>query len=156
MTISLTALQAALAQETGEVFTTCLTITHPSLTSPLLVCDDTANLGRAGGTFLAFPFTVSLPAQQDDKPPVVKLSIDNVDRTVNDILRGFTSPATVTMEVVLASSPNVIEAGPFALTLRVARTDRAKIECDLTFEDFLNEPFPRGTFNPTDFSALFT
>lgn len=155
MSLSLTAIQAAMAQETGEVFLMCLTITHPTLTTPLRVVNDGRDLVRSAGTFMATAFELTLPGQQDDRPPEVRLRIDAVDRSILSALRGLTSPPGIRLEVVLASSPNVIESGPYDLTLREVTYTATSIEGTLGYEDVLNEPFPKDTFTPRNFPGLF-
>jgi hypothetical protein len=153
--LSLPALQAVLAQESGEVFLACLTITHAMLAAPIRLVDDTKDLIRAAGTFSAFSFAITVPPQQDDKLPSVKLTVDNVDRSIAVALRSISSPASVSLEIVLASSPDTVEQGPFALTLRNAQIVADAVVCDLMFEDLLNEPFPKNYFTPVDFPGLF-
>lgn len=155
MTLSLPALQAALAQETGEVFLSCLTIAHASLDTPIRLVSDTQDLVRANGTFLAFAFEVALPDQADDTLPRVVLRIDNVDRSITDAIAALASPPTITLEAVLASSPNTLEAGPFALTLKNVTYDALVVQGQLAFEDVLNEPFPKDAFTPAAFPGLF-
>ncbi len=62
---------------------------------------------------------------------------------------------TVTMTVVLASSPNTIEAGPFGFTVREVGYDTTTIEATLQYEDVLNDAHPADIYTPTDFRGLF-
>jgi hypothetical protein len=156
MSLSLVALQAALAQETGQVFLTCLTISHATLPTPIRLVNDKVDLVRAAGTFIAFPFEIALPEQRDDQLPQVELVIDNVDRSISQAIRNLTSPPTITLEVVLASSPNTLESGPHTLTLLDVSYDAQEVRGRLGFEDVLNEPFPKDSFTPKDFPGLFT
>lgn len=153
--LSLPALQAALAQETDQVFLACLVISHVDLATPIRLVNDAVNLARAAGTYLAFPFQFELPSQDESQLPAVRLLIDNVDRSIVQWIRTLSSPPTVTMDVVLASSPNTVEAGPFAMTLKSAPYDANQIQGELGFEDVLNEPFPKDSFTPSAFPGLF-
>jgi len=153
--LSLTALQAALAQETSQVFLICLTISHAELSLPIRLVNNSAGIARAVGAFTGFPFEIALPDQRDDQLPQVELVIDNVDRRISDAIRGLSSPPTLTLEVVLASSPDTIESGPHTLTLLDAGYDAQSVRGRLGFEDVLNEPFPKDSFTPKDFPGLF-
>jgi hypothetical protein len=154
--LSLPALQAIFTQDTGEVFLMCLTIDGPGLAAPIRLVDDQQDLVRTAGTFQAFPFQIAMPQESEDQLPQVQLVVDNVDRQIVQAIRALTSPPTVTLEVVLASSPNTLEAGPFAMTLRHSDYDATAVSGTLGYEDMLNEPFPKDSFTPTNSPGLFT
>jgi hypothetical protein len=153
--LSAAALQAVLAHQTEKVFLACLTITHADLALPIRVVNDGQDLVRTEGVFTAYPFEVPMPDSDSQKPPQVRLRIDNVDRSITAALRALSSKPTVTLEVVLADSPNTIEAGPFPFTLQLASYDALVVEGTLGFEDVLNEPFPKDSFTPKLFPGLF-
>lgn len=153
--LSPAALQAALAQETEEVFLACLTIEHPDLQTPIRLVNDTQDLVRAAGTFIAFPFEVPVPDADDQKLSQVQIRIDNVDRSITDTIRGLDGKPQITLEVVLASSPDTVEAGPFPFSLLDSGYDALAVTGRLGFEDVLNEPFPKDSFTPQLFPGLF-
>jgi len=152
---SLTARQAINAQQTAEVFLLILTIDHADLTTPIRVVNNTENIDSRGDTYIAFPFQVNLPADRDDQISQVNLSIDNVDRQIVEAVRSLYSPADVALEVVLASSPDTLEAGPFDFKLKSANYNALTVEASLGYEDILNEPFPGDSFNPANYPGLF-
>lgn len=155
--VSQRALQAMLAQETGEVFLVCITIAHPSLEAPYLLVNDYNPLQRTAGTFQPFAFDVSLPNEQDDKLPQVQMTIDNIDNEILQAIRNVPGqrPA-VTLEVVLASSPNAVEAGPFNFSILSINYNDATIQGTIGFEDdLLNTAFPADTYTPTNSKGLF-
>ncbi len=154
-TVSATALQAMLAAQTGEVFLTTVKIEHSGLAQTIRLVNDTQNLVRADGTYIAYPFETSLPMDDDKQLPAVRLAIDNVSRDYIDDLRALSSPPTVTLEVVLASSPDTVEAGPYVFTMKEAGYDALRIEAELGWEDVASEPFPGGSFDPLQFPRLF-
>jgi hypothetical protein len=155
MPLSAAALQAVLAQQTGEVFLACLTITHPELATPIRIVNDRQNLMRAAGTYIAFPFECPMPDSDDQKLPQVEIRIDNVDRSITSALRGLAGKPTVTLEIVLADSPDTVEAGPFPFSLFDATYSALVVQGRLAFEDMLNEPFPKDSFTPSLFPGLF-
>jgi hypothetical protein len=104
---------------------------------------------------VAYPFEVNLPDEDPDQLARVQLRIDNVDRVIIDSLRAITDPVTVSLEVIMASSPDTVEAGPFSMSLVSASYDTLLVTGDLVFEDVLNEPFPGGTYIPSDYPGLF-
>lgn len=153
--VSINAMRAMFAQETGEVFLVCLTITHPDITTLRLV-NNAAAVARAAGTYQPYPMQLILPAQRDDQLPQVDIVIDNVDREVLRQIRTLTGVPKVTMEVIMASSPDTVEAGPFDFALKQASYDVLAITGTLGYEDdILNQQVPAMTYTPTNSPGLF-
>jgi len=155
MALSPAATESAFAAETAEVWLKLLTITHPSLAQPIRVVNDTQDLVSRGETHVAYPFEIDLPMQSAEEMAEVQLSIDNVDRAIGDALGAMDGPATVSIEVVLASSPDVVEAGPFVMIMRDVEVTAAVVTATLAFEDILSEPFPAETFSPARYPGVF-
>jgi hypothetical protein len=154
-TLSPLAKQAIFAQESGEAFILLLTITHASLAQPIRCANNMQDVVSGGNTFTAFPFRITLPQDREDRPPKMRLSIDNVDRSIVTAVRTLTSPPTIQLAVVLAIQPDTIEASFPGFTLRNTQYDALVVEGDLNLEDLANEPYPKDTFTPTFAPALF-
>jgi Domain of unknown function (DUF1833) len=147
---------AVFKQETDEAFIPLLTIAHPDLEEgPIHVCLNSVDIISRGDTYIAYPFEIDLPNQDPEQPSRVTLTIDNVDRNIVAALRELEGAPTVTLEVVLASDPDIVEAGPHGFTLRNANYDILQIDGELAFEDILNEPFPAESFTPATHPGLF-
>jgi hypothetical protein len=155
--VSATALHAMLAQETGEVFLTALTLNHSSFSSPLLFVNDQVALARTAGTFQPCAFLINLPNEEEDQVPQVQITLDNIDRSVLQKIRTISAERpTVMMEIVLASSPNTVEAGPFNFAILNINYDVGTIQGTIGFEDdFLSIAFPGDTYTPTNSKGLF-
>lgn len=97
-----------------------------------------------------------MPEETEEAPPVVQLSICNVDRSIVNAVRSVSGePITVTMSIVLASSPDVIEAGPITFVMLDVEYDAGAVTGTLAFEgDVLNQAYPSETFNPSDYPGL--
>lgn len=155
-TISATALQAVLAQETDEIVLVTLKIDHSSLASPLLFVNDKQDLIRSDGTYVAFPFEVKFPEDTQDNTPKVNIVIDNVDQQVITALRQISSRPTITINIVLKSSPDTPEIGPLSMELKSVDYDALQISGNIGYEeDFLNEPFPSLEFTPKTAAGMF-
>lgn len=153
--VSINAMRAMFAQETGEVFLVCLTITHPDITTLRLV-NNAAAVARSAGTYQPYPMQLMLPAQRDDQLPQVDIVIDNVDREVLRQIRTLSGVPKVTMEVILASSPDTVEAGPFDFVLKHAGYDVLAITGTLGYEDdILNQQVPSMQYTPSNSHGLF-
>jgi hypothetical protein len=90
--------------------------------------------------YIAFPFQIDLPSEDTEQPSSARLKLDNVDRSIVEAIRGLSSAPTGSFEVVLASQPEVVEAGFYDLTIRSADYDALYVEAALTFEQIYTEP----------------
>ena len=154
MALSQTALQAVLAQSTERVFLECLTISHADLAETLRLANDRVDLTRTAGTFIAFPFQVTGMRQSPDQLPQMRITVDNVDQRVITALRtlaGTRKDITMTYEVVLADTPDVLEYGPIDFRVDSVNVSPDSIALDLSFHSgFLNAAFPAGQFAPSN------
>lgn len=148
--------KAVQARETEEAFLLLLTLTHPSLPAPIRVVNDGADLVVGALTFQRFPFMVTLAPEVEDQPPRAQLEICNVDRQIVTALRTVNGdPIAVEISMVMASSPTVIEAGPYQFTLRDTTYDAMVVTGTLTYEDILNRACPPRTMTPAAAPGLF-
>ena len=157
-TLSTPATQALFAQETGEVFLCLLTISHPALAGPICVVNNTQDIVSRGVTYIAFPFDIILPDEREDQLPQVQLSIQNVDRRIALAVRSLPpgTQASVSLEVVLASSPDTVEIQGLGFSLLQVDYDAMTVTGTLSYEWILSEPFPAGVMGPTLFPGMFT
>ena len=155
--VSARAMRAMMAQETDEVFLFCITITHSSFAAPYYLVNDQVQLVRAAATFVPCAFSISLPNEQEDQLPQLQWSIDNIDRSILQSIRAIPSgKPTVKMEVVLASTPDVVEAGPFVFSGLSVDYDSGTINGTIGFEDdVLNNAYPGDSYTPTNSPGLF-
>ena len=154
--VSATLEAAVYAQQTDQVFHILLEIAHADMSATLRFVNNTADVTSNFETYTAFPFTIDFPpADGEDQLPRVTLVIDNIDRSIIAELRDIDSAPTIDVSVILAAVPDTVECGPLQFTLKSIDYDAQVITAELGFEDILNEPFPAGTFTPTDFAGLF-
>lgn len=144
MTLSNRAIAALNGETTDEVFMPLVKIEHSALASPIRVASNNESIFRTeGGTlveYVGLPFELELPSENGDNLGVALLGIQNVDRVIVDTLRTITSPPTVTLMVVLAATPDVIEVIYSGLKLSSATYDVNTVRGTLTFEDLMSEP----------------
>lgn len=152
--LSSRALQALAAEYTEEVFLHLLEINHDQLAAPIRVVNNFEDIISNGDTYIAFPFDISLPEDSDTLPQVV-LTIDNVDRSITEALRPIATPPTISLILVLANTPDVVEAGPITFQLRSIDFDLHQVTGTLMPKDVLNAPFPYQTFSPSSHPSLF-
>ena len=155
-TVSLPALQGALAQETSEVYLVLLQVDHSSFGSPLRFVNNDADVTSGGDLYTAFPFEPQFPDDKEEKEPLATLKIDNVSRELIDEIRSIASPPMMTFSVILESSPNTIEWGPLELQTRGVTYDAQSITFRLGYNVFTREPFPYRTFDSVNFPGMFS
>jgi len=151
MTVSTTFKAAAYAQQTDEVALVILAIAHSDLAATIRVVNNTENVTSGGDEYLAAGFDIKLP--NDDGRTTI--SVCNIDRIMVNAIRSISSRPTVTMSVILASDPDTIEVGPYVMELSEVTFDAFTVTGTLTFDDFLDEPFPGDKFTPGQFPGLF-
>ncbi len=165
-TFSNAARQALYDPQTAEVFLVLLTIKHPTMADDIRVVNNTQDIVSRGNSYTAFPFDIDLPADDPTRIPRVRLTIDNVGEIddpdnpgqtirVVDKLRQIPLPRpTVTIEIVMASAPDTVEAGPIELELQNINYSATTIEGDLVGFDVAEQAFPGDAFNTVDWPGL--
>ena len=155
------------AQETEEVFVLLLEISNeldPS--QPIRVALDSQSLDSkltvdgvdthgSAVTFAGGFFAIELPEEAGDNISTVRVSIDNVDRVIVQAIRNASNPPEVRLWIVLRSSPDLVEAGPYFLVLESAEYDAMTVTGELAFEDVTNRRFPQHEFTPHLVPGLF-
>lgn len=157
-------LAALYAQESEEVVVCLLTVNHPDLDAPIrLSSDPTTRISddpliyatySRSEEFLYLPFEFTLPDDKSDSPPRVQLALDNTERSLVGVLRSFSTPASITVELVLASDPDAVEVELPSLQLSDV-TIEDRISATLVADPLINEPHPAGQFTPGSFPGLF-
>jgi hypothetical protein len=167
-------LNARLAQDevtSAEIEVVLIEISHPSL--PALIRLSTDNTERLSDDPLMYgtrsswrgadpqaePFlwilaSAVIPGDQDDAPASAQLVLDNLDAQITEVLRSYTDLASVNLAVVLAETPDVIEAEFLDLKLVAAEGTDASVTLSLSREEIELEHFPAGRMIRTKFPGL--
>ncbi|WP_424360256.1 hypothetical protein [Methylocystis parvus] len=144
---------AAYARESDEVQVALVTLSHASLSEPLRFSSDSADRlsieplrygTRSRG--LEFVFALKGAIVPDDKketPPRAALVFDNTGADMVTALRGLETRATVKIELVLASSPDVVFQAFNWLRVIHAGYDAQSVTLDLSFDDYASRQFGR-------------
>ncbi|MGO7015925.1 hypothetical protein [Rhizobium leguminosarum] len=169
--VSLNARLAQDAQATDEIYCALFYITHPSLAKPIRIStDNTVRLSTeplmygtrstwmgtnpAIDPFLWVVASTLLPSDLDDAPAAGNIILENVDNEIAILLRSFTDLATIHMAVVLAASPNLIEAEWRGLNIVSADIDAGEVMIAFNREDIGDEYFPGGRMTRERFPGL--
>lgn len=154
-TVSAPAGAGLTAQGTGEVFLTLLTIDHADLTAPIRLVNDRQDITSRSNVYTAAGFQHQLATDADGEVPRAEISISNVGQEIIEQIELLSEPPTIVVEIILASSPDTVEAGPWNYTLKSVDYDEFTITTSLGFENVVSEPFPAPRFTPLDFPGMF-
>ena len=160
------------APSSAEVEVALFTIEHPSLAAPVrLSTDPTERLssdppmygtrsGWLGANKVTEPFlfvlvSAELPGDQDDAPAGATLVLENVDNDIAKLLRRFTDRPTIHMAIVLASSPDLVEAEWRDLRIVASEGDAGRVSLTLSRAPIEDETVPLDRFTRDRFPALF-
>lgn len=147
--------KAVHARVTGEVPLILLTITHDELTTPIRVVDNTEDIISRGDVFLKAHFKAVFPSEEDGSPPMTKITIPNINREILRILKSVLTPAEVLMEVVLASSPDIVEMFFANFVLKDVDYEALSITGTVIIDTMMEEPYPADSYVPSTHPGMF-
>lgn len=138
-----------------------LTISHPDLAQPIRVCDYEVDITskdpdppHADRIFQAFRFTCSLPEDTHENAPKMQITIYNVTGQIYAALAPLVKSPTVRLEVIYDRYPDDIELSCPDFELTTVQFNALTITGELSVDDFLNNQWPNGTFNKTEFKGI--
>jgi hypothetical protein len=156
-TLSPTVIEAMNAQSTGVAVLALVTITHSTFTT-VRVVNNTENVTSNGDLFTALPFTVRLPADSEEYRPVMKVGVPNVSLDLMTELRsvaGSREKIKVALSIVDHAAPDTLLAAWTDFEVENVNYTAESLTFDLTLKSYLAEPYPGGSFTPSDFPGLF-
>lgn len=153
--LSTAARTAIYSPETDEVFLVLLRITEASLAEPIRVVHNTEDIVSRGDTYVAFQFAFEFPAETGDAPRAVRIQLDAVDRQIIEAIRSALGQPTVELEVVLASDPDTVEAGPWVMRLENASYDAVSVTGEINFEGVERTRSTNHAYTAHNFPDLF-
>lgn len=146
---------AMTAPETAAVFITLLTLFIDGQ-KVLSICDDTQSVTSNNEEFIPWGFRAILPSQSADAASACSLQIDNVDLVIaRTIKQNINHRITAQVKVVLATSPNVTEQGPYNFVLRNIKINAKTITGELHDDYMADKKFSCFTYSPKDFPGMY-
>lgn len=130
-------------------------ITQADLAVPIRVVNDTTSLDHNGDIYEAFPFRITLPADEE-RSSRATIQIDNVSSELMrwlELSRGGPG-AELTIRVVSRATPNIEEA-KFMMDLQNISVDRYTVSAQLAYKDIINQPGVPFTYSNFNTPALF-
>ncbi len=156
MALSSNALAAIHARETGELFCYLVEITHPNLTTPVRVTNAGKNLTSNSNVFTNVPFDIQLPNAKEGATRSAKLTIDNIDQSIAAAVYNMDEPASIKVQIVLESTPDVIEQEFDNFELVDATVNQFTVSATFATSGLESKGVPRRRFTPDNTPGLFT
>lgn len=104
--------------------------------------------------FLFVLVSVLLPDDQDTAPPAARLVIEGADNELAEVLRSTLQEAEVSMALVLASTPNVIEQEWLGFKMVRAESQGEGITLSVSRNPLTAEPWPMARMTRERFPGL--
>jgi hypothetical protein len=105
--------------------------------------------------YIFLPINVTLPSEEEVSAPRCSLTINDVSRALTPTIRNLTEPPKVLIDLVLSSTPTVVEASFPGFYMTSVTYNANTIQTELSMISYQNEPFPSFKFVPRYFPGLF-
>lgn len=133
-----------------------LTISHPDLSSPVRVVNDTQNITSNGHEYIACPFRCILPDDYEGQLPKAKLAVDNVGR---DLMYWIESSngghgSSVQFQQVMRSRPDTVE-WQITMNLYNVVVTMQEITAELGYDNLFSKPAISIRYTPDNSPGLF-
>ncbi|MDR5859396.1 DUF1833 domain-containing protein [Halomonas eurihalina] len=155
--ISAEGLRDMFAQNTDAAVFALLTFTHPSLSTPERIANNTEAITYDGHEYMGFPFKFTPPAEDEEREAVATARVSNVDRRLAEVLRQIQGLAGVDIQVVRWKQGAVTREmhipGMYLMSADID-TETASLQISHAF-DILNEPATQDILNPGTAPGLF-
>jgi len=117
--------------------------------------DVTYGVISGGKKYTFLPLEITLPQEDEAQAPRCSIVIRDVTRYIVPVIRNLTSPPKVKLELVLTTSPDVVEVSFDGFYVTNFSYNRDQVTCDLQMVNYEREPFPVHSFSPKYFPGLF-
>jgi hypothetical protein len=169
MNLSLNALKAIYAPETGDYPIMLVKVEHPELPYqlyfssdattrlPSLTNDENVVYGTVsnGTEYMYLSMELDIWTEEDDIAPYTRLTLPNIGREMVEAVRAVSASPTVGLAVVLASDTDNIEGQADGFKFFDIDINPATVSGDLVLDIMINEPAPYLLFTPSTAPGIF-
>lgn len=153
--LSSTAQQETYKLESTDTWIALLTIDHPDLTEPVRISSDSVDTDSLGETYSAIPFKFILPSDKEGRVTAVDIQVENVTQLLIPDIRAVNSRATLLIQMVLASDPDVVEVEFNNFYLK--KVDYDAVQMTARFVQDSDRTTPFGLFfTPSNAPSVFS
>lgn len=105
--------------------------------------------------YIFLPLEITLPQEEEAQAPRSSIVMKDVTRYLIPVIRELKEPPKVKLELVLSSTPDVVEISFDGFYVTNFTYNRDQVTCELQMVNYEREPFPVHSFNPKTFPGLF-
>lgn len=142
-------------QESNDPFLSLLTLSHTNF-GTLHFVNNSEEIISNGMTFVPFPFTLVLPADDGEAVKDIQLLLDNTSLELIEELRSITDYIQVQIQLVLAANPDLVEVEVPGLKINNIEYNVSTITATLVLDNFLNTELASERYTPIFYPGLFT
>lgn len=142
------------AQESDDPYLALVTLSHPDLTTIRLV-NNSVDIESRGNTFQAFPMKLKFPVDDGESAKEFTIEFDNVSLELIEEIRSVTTGISVTIEMILASMPDVVQYSQDELVIFSVNYNASRIVAKIILDNFLNTEMTSEKYAPNNFPGLF-
>ncbi len=141
------------SQESNDPFLILVTFQNPTFVARLV--NNSADIVSRGNIFTAFPMKIRLPIDDGESTRDIQIDLDNVSLDMINSFRSVTDSIGVTVEMVLASAPDVVQISIDDLSIGNVTYNATKISAQIVMDSFLSVAMTSENYTPTNFPGLF-
>lgn len=141
------------AQESDDPFLMLVTLQNPSFI--LRLVNNSSDIVSRTHTFTAFPMKIRLPVDDGETARDIQIDFDNVSLEMIRNIRSVTDSIGVTIEMILASMPDVVQMSIDELSIGNITYNATRITASIVMDNFLSVEMTSERYTPTNFPGLF-
>lgn len=108
-----------------------------------------------GQDYTFIPMEISLPSEEEAQAPRCSLVIHDVTKYIIPLIRSISGPPKITMELVLSSTPDTVEARFTGFYVSSVSYNVDTVTLEMSMINYEREPFPAHSFTPAYFPGMF-
>lgn len=146
---------AAFAQTTPQTFLILIEITHADLATPIRLVNNTQAIVSGAETYHPMAFELTPPVEEDGQIRASTITFDAVDRSLIEAVRSIDDAPHLSAAVILASTPNVIEAGPWEFVMRGVNYNAQSVSAELLPDNPMDYVISAIAYRQRDFPGVY-
>ena len=145
------------APSTDDAFLWLLTFNDPNSQTVLRAVNDLKPVTSRGDQYEPFPFDVRLPPDDGSHSPAVQIIFPHVGRELGRLVREHAPHMRpiITMELILASNPDLVEKRIDFLEVNAADYDAAQITFSLSAGSIFGRKANPNIYDQAQFPGIF-
>ena len=141
------------AQESTDPLLTLVTLSNQTFVARLV--NNSVDFVHSGNTYTAFPMKIKTPVDDGETTKDFTLELDNVSLELVSQMRSVTGDIGVSIKLVLASMPEVIQMEYSELLIRSISYNANTISAKIILDSALAIQMTSEKYTPSNFPGMF-